>query len=168
MTLLVFYITCVSTSFNYCSSKNIKMSTFTLVKEPSRSFHKEGILATSSSSRVLLTSDITHMELGFYSVVVRILDVEFKSLTLNLSKTLNKVLSHNLIFTPCHSTLLKRDTIMYRLNWREYMVEWNINLDLITIIASSLVSIIIFFCSFVFQMFHFVETRIMELFVFQR
>ena len=64
--------------------------------------------------------------------------------------------------------VLKRDTIMYRLNWREYMVERNINLDLITIIDSSMVSFIVFFCSFVFVMVHLLETRIMELLLFQR
>ena len=53
----------MSTSFNYYSYQKIKMSTFRSVKEPSISFQKEGILATSTSFRVLLISDINHMEL---------------------------------------------------------------------------------------------------------
>ena len=39
------------------------MSTLRSVKEPSRSFHTEGILATSTSFRVLLTSDVNHLDL---------------------------------------------------------------------------------------------------------
>ena len=48
------------------------MSTFTLVKEPSRTFHKEGILATNTSFRVLLTYDVNHMQLDSNVLTTRV------------------------------------------------------------------------------------------------
>ena len=39
------------------------MSMLRSLKEPSRSFHTEGILATRTSFRVLLRSDVNHLEL---------------------------------------------------------------------------------------------------------
>ena len=42
------------------------------MKEPSRSFHNEGILANSTSFRVLLISDVNHLKLGSRVLTTRV------------------------------------------------------------------------------------------------
>ena len=42
------------------------------MKEPSRSFHNEGILASSTSFRVLLISDVNHLKLGSRVLTTRL------------------------------------------------------------------------------------------------
>ena len=63
----------------------------------------------------------------FHNVVVQTLDFDSRSLSLNLNRTLNILLSCTLIMIPCHPTLVKRLLPNYRIQELEFEYQQNLH-----------------------------------------
>ena len=93
--------------------------------------------------------------LWFYSLVVRTLDFEAKTLSLNVLEPSTHCCSQAYPSYPSMSSytikniyyrILMEKTIMYKLKWRKYMVKRILNLDVISFKDSSIVSFIVQLC----------------------